>query len=42
MADAWAIDTSDLTKRYGEVEAVRQLNLRVGMGRITGFLGRKS
>jgi ABC-2 type transport system ATP-binding protein len=40
MADAWAIDTSDLTKRYGEVEAVRQLNLRVGMGRITGFLGR--
>src|SRR5262245_66060638 len=33
------IETHDLTKRYGKFEAVSQLNLRVGAGRITGFLG---
>src|SRR5215470_16917484 len=40
MADLWMIETASLTKRYGAVEAVKQLNLRVGAGRITGFLGR--
>ncbi len=40
MTDSWVIDTSALTKRYRDVEAVRQLDLRVGAGRITGFLGR--
>jgi ABC-2 type transport system ATP-binding protein len=38
--DAWVIETTDLTKRYGDVEAVRQLNLRVAANCITGFLGR--
>jgi ABC-2 type transport system ATP-binding protein len=38
--DSWVIETTDLTKRYGDVEAVRQLNLRVAANRITGFLGR--
>src|SRR6267154_2369969 len=40
MTDAWVIDTTALTKRYRDVEAVRSLDLRVGAGRITGFLGR--
>src|SRR5437016_269800 len=40
MTDAYVIETSDLTKRYRNVEAVRQLNLLVSAGRITGFLGR--
>ncbi len=40
MADSWVIETTALTKRYGKFEAVRQLDLRVGAGRITGFLGR--
>jgi len=34
------IETHDLTKRYGKFEAVSTLNLRVGSGRVTGFLGR--
>jgi ABC-2 type transport system ATP-binding protein len=34
------IETYDLTKRYGQFEAVSNLNLKVGGGRITGFLGR--
>jgi ABC-2 type transport system ATP-binding protein len=34
------IETHDLTKRYGRFVAVSNLNLRVGSGRITGFLGR--
>src|SRR5262245_52818501 len=38
--DAWVIETESLTKRYGALEAVRQLDLRVSAGRITGFLGR--
>ena len=40
MTDTWVIETDALTKRYGEVEAVRQLTLRVNGNRITGFLGR--
>src|SRR5947207_11030561 len=40
MEQSWVIETTSLTKRYGDVEAVRQLDLRVGAGRITGFLGR--
>jgi ABC-2 type transport system ATP-binding protein len=34
------IETHDLTKRYRRFEAVSHLDLRVGAGRITGFLGR--
>jgi ABC-2 type transport system ATP-binding protein len=40
MAESWVIETTALTKRYGDFEAVRQLDLRVGANRITGFLGR--
>ena len=40
MDDGWVIETEALTKRYGAVEAVRHLDLRVSGGRITGFLGR--
>jgi len=40
MSNRWVIETYDLTKRYGKLEAVRKLNLRVGASRITGFLGR--
>jgi ABC-type multidrug transport system ATPase subunit len=36
----WVVETTNLCKRYGRVEAVRDLNLRVAAGRITGFLGR--
>ncbi len=35
-----AIATTDLTKTYGDVHAVRDLNLRVPRGAIYGFLGR--
>jgi len=34
------IETHELTKRYGKFQAVTSLDLRVGEGRITGFLGR--
>jgi beta-exotoxin I transport system ATP-binding protein len=34
-----AIETSGLTKRYGGVTAVRDLNLRIGHGQVFGFLG---
>jgi ABC-2 type transport system ATP-binding protein len=34
-----AIETHDLCKKYGNLEAVRDLNLSVGRHRITGFLG---
>lgn len=34
------IETEGLTKRFGSLEAVRSLNLGVGEGQITGFLGR--
>ena len=40
MSDQHVIETHDLTKRYGHLEAVKALNLRVGQGQITGFLGR--
>jgi len=40
MTESYVIETQDLTKRYRKFEAVRNLNLRVGAGRITGFLGR--
>ena len=36
----FAIEVTDLTKRYGKVEALAGLNLRVPTGSITGFLGR--
>jgi ABC-2 type transport system ATP-binding protein len=40
MDNHYAIETQNLTRRYGRVEAVRALNLRVSRGQITGFLGR--
>ena len=40
MSQTWIIETEQLTKRYGKFEAVRNLNLKVGAGRSTGFLGR--
>lgn len=40
MADAIAIETIDLRKDYGSVEALRGLSLRVPAGSIFGFLGR--
>jgi len=40
VADAFVIETADLKKSYGSVEAVRGLNLQVPAGSICGFLGR--
>jgi ABC-2 type transport system ATP-binding protein len=40
VAEATVIDTSDLRKSYGELEAVRGLTLQVPAGSIYGFLGR--
>jgi ABC-2 type transport system ATP-binding protein len=40
VADAPVVETADLQKRYGTVEALRGLNLRVPAGSIFGFLGR--
>ena len=40
MADQFVIDTVDLRKAYGDVEAVRGLTLQVPAGSIYGFLGR--
>jgi ABC-2 type transport system ATP-binding protein len=40
MASNYAIETRNLAMRYGHVEAVRSLNLRVPRHNITGFLGR--
>ena len=37
--DELAIVTTDLTKRYGRVEVLSRVNLRVGHGTIYGFLG---
>jgi len=34
------IETINLTKRYGRFDAVSNLDMRIGAGRITGFLGR--
>lgn len=36
----YAIETDDLSKRFGSVDAVKGLNLRVARNQITGFLGR--
>jgi ABC-2 type transport system ATP-binding protein len=40
VADTLTIDTRDLRKTYGPVEAVRGLTLQVPRGSIFGFLGR--
>ena len=40
MADPLAIETTDLCKRYGHVEALRGLTMQVPRGSIFGFLGR--
>jgi ABC-2 type transport system ATP-binding protein len=40
VADPFVIETADLHKSYGGVEAVRGLSLRVPAGSIYGFLGR--
>ena len=40
MADAFVIETTDLRKRYDDVEAVSGLDLQVPAGSICGFLGR--
>jgi ABC-2 type transport system ATP-binding protein len=40
VSDALVIETSGLRKQYGEVEALRGLNLAVPAGSIFGFLGR--
>jgi len=40
VAETFVIETADLKKNYGGVEAVRGLNLRVPAGSIYGLLGR--
>jgi ABC-2 type transport system ATP-binding protein len=40
MTDMPVIQTNQLSKSYGRIEAVRELSLSVGSNRITGFLGR--
>ena len=40
MNNGSVIETQGLTKRFGNVEAVRALNLSVAGQQITGFLGR--
>jgi ABC-2 type transport system ATP-binding protein len=40
VSDAFVIETSDLRKQYGAVEALRGLSLTVPAGSICGFLGR--
>jgi ABC-2 type transport system ATP-binding protein len=40
VSDRLAIATTDLWKRYGDVEALSGLNLQVPAGSICGFLGR--
>ena len=40
MSEPFVIDTADLRKQYGAVEALRGLTLRVPAGSIYGFLGR--
>jgi ABC-2 type transport system ATP-binding protein len=40
MSTPSIIETHELTKRYGNLEAVRSLSLRVSGQQITGFLGR--
>ena len=40
MNSTFAIETSDLRKHYGAVEALRGVSLTVPVGAICGFLGR--
>ena len=40
MADVCVIETTDLRKSYGSIEALRGLSLQVPAGSICGFLGR--
>jgi ABC-type multidrug transport system ATPase subunit len=40
VPDAWIIETHDLRKSYGPVDALRGLNLQVPPGSIFGFLGK--
>ena len=40
MLDALVIEAADLRKAYGDIEALRGLNLQVPAGSIFGFLGR--
>jgi len=40
VSDPFVIETSDLRKQYGEVQALRGLSLQVPAGSIYGFLGR--
>jgi ABC-2 type transport system ATP-binding protein len=40
VSDRFVITTSDLHKRYGDVEALRGMTLQVPAGSIYGFLGR--
>jgi ABC-2 type transport system ATP-binding protein len=40
MSDCPVIETDRLSKAYGRMEAVRELTMSVGAGRLTGFLGR--
>jgi len=40
VADQFVIETADLRKQYGDVEALRGLSLQVPAGSICGFLGR--
>ncbi len=39
LAGAWAIETFGLTKKFGDVTVVDQLELRVPTGSVFGFLG---
>jgi ABC-2 type transport system ATP-binding protein len=39
-ANDYVIDTQNLSRRYGRVEAVSALNLKVFRNQVTGFLGR--
>jgi ABC-2 type transport system ATP-binding protein len=40
MGNEYAIETQNLSRRYGRVDAVRGLNLKVSHHYVTGFLGR--
>jgi ABC-2 type transport system ATP-binding protein len=40
VAEAWAIETVDLRKSYGDTEALRGLDLQVARGSLCGLLGR--
>jgi ABC-2 type transport system ATP-binding protein len=40
MAETFAVKTEGLTKRYGQICAVSDLNLNVPQGAVCGFLGR--